>query len=72
MSSTALREPTFIAPERLYSLRGFIAASGISETRIRKARRQGIELPSITAGRRKFIRGSSAIAYIERLAEVES
>jgi hypothetical protein len=60
--------PTFIAPERLYTLRGFHDASGISETRIREAQRRGIGLPTLSVGRRKFVRGCDAIEYIERLA----
>ncbi len=69
--ATATHTPTFISPENLYSLRGFVAASGISETRIREARRAGIELPTINAGRRKFVRGQDAIAFVERLAASE-
>ena len=60
--------PTFIAPERLYTLRGFYEASGISQTRVREARFRGTELPMLCVGRRKFVRGYDAIAYIERLA----
>lgn len=58
--------PTFIAPERLYTLRGFYEASGISQTRVREARLHGITLPMLSVGKRKFVRGSDAIAYIER------
>ncbi len=60
--------PSFIAPERLYTLRGFYEASGISQTRVREARLRGIALPMLTVGKRKFVRGHDAIAYIERLA----
>jgi hypothetical protein len=60
--------PTFIAPERLYTLRGFQEASGISQTRMREARRRDIELPTLSVGKRKFVRGTDAIAFIERLA----
>lgn len=60
--------PTFIAPERLYTLRGFYEASGISQTRMREARLRGIELPMLSVGKRKFVRGYDAIAYIEILA----
>lgn len=60
--------PSFIAPERLYTLRGFYEASGISQTRVREARLRGIELPMLSVGKRKFVRGYDAIAYIERLA----
>jgi hypothetical protein len=66
--ATRAREPSFIDPHRLYSRRGFIAASGISETRIRAAKQRGVELPWLICGKRKFLRGADAIAFIERLA----
>jgi hypothetical protein len=62
-------EPSFIDPNRLYTRRGFIVASGLSETRIREAKRRGIELPWLLCGKRKFVRGVDAIAFIERLAQ---
>jgi hypothetical protein len=64
-------DPSFIDPGRLYTLRGFQVASGISMTRMYSARRQGIVCPMLEVGRRKFIRGRDAIAYIERLAKRE-
>lgn len=63
-------EPSFIDPQRLYTRRGFINASGISETRIREAKRRGIELPWLICGKRKFLRGADAIKFIERLAQL--
>lgn len=63
-----MKEPSYIAPERLYSLRGYWSASGISPTRIREARRCGIDLPCLEVGKRKFVRGVDGIAFIERLA----
>jgi hypothetical protein len=63
-------EPSFIDAGRLYTLRGFQVASGISSTRMRSARQQGVVCPMLEVGRRKFIRGSDAINYIERLAEL--
>lgn len=66
----AKQPPTFIAPEYLYPLKGFYAASGVTPARRSEARRQGIELPTIEVGRRKFVRGADGIAYIERLAAV--
>ena len=65
-------EPSFVDPGRLYTLRGFQVASGVSSTRMRSARLQGIACPMLEVGRRKFIRGTDAIAYIERLAELEA
>jgi hypothetical protein len=66
---TQAKEPSYIAPENLYTLRGFQVASGVSATRIREARRLGITLPSLLVGKRKFVRGIDAITFIERLAE---
>jgi hypothetical protein len=64
------KQPSFLAPERLYSLRGFQAAAGVSSTRMREARQAGIELPALEVGRRKFVRGADGIAYLEKLAAV--
>lgn len=65
------KTPTsFIAPDRLYTLRGFHAASGISSTRLREARRRGIHLLTLEVGRRKFVRGADAISFIESLARI--
>jgi len=72
MATLTSREPSYIDPARLYSIRGFWAASGISPTRIREAKRQGIELPSLEVGKRKFIRGAQGIAFIEQLATLQS
>lgn len=72
MSTVTTKAPSYIAPERLYSLKGFHAAAGVSPTRMREARRLGVVLPMIEVGRRKFIRGSDAIDYIERLASLSS
>jgi hypothetical protein len=64
------KAPSYIAPERLYSLKGFQSAAGVSSTRMREARKAGIILPTLEVGRRKFARGTDVIAYIERLAAV--
>jgi hypothetical protein len=61
-------ETSYIAPERLYSLKGFQQASGVTATRIHHAKQAGIDLPTLAVGRRKFVRGEDAIAYIEALA----
>ena len=71
MSTLTRREPSFIDRNRLYTVKGFHAASGISETRLREARRIGVDIPSIDVGRRRFYRGADVIAFIERLAAVE-
>lgn len=70
MAFATTKAPSFIAPERLYSLKGFQAAAGVSSTRMREARRVGIVLPTIEVGRRKFVRGSDAIDYIVALATI--
>ena len=69
MKRREARQPTFISPERLYTLQGFQQAAGISGTRMREARRQGIAPTQLRVGRRIFIRGTDAIAFIEALAE---
>ena len=59
-----------IDPNLLYTLRAFEARSGISATRIHLAARDGVELPTIEVGRRKFIPGVRAIDYIKKLGEL--
>ncbi len=68
MVKATTRAPSFLAPERLYTLSGFQVAAGVSATRIREARRLGVELPTIVVGKRKFVRGRDGIFFIERLA----
>ena len=68
MATSAKRPPSFIDPDRLYSLRGFQEASGISATRLREGRLQGVEPNWVKVGRRKFLRGVDAIRLIEELA----
>lgn len=70
MASLAAGSPSYIDPDRLYAIRGFWAASGISPTRIREAKRCGIELPTLEVGKRKFVRGHLGIEFIVRLAEL--
>jgi hypothetical protein len=62
------KKPICIDPNCVYSLRGF-QGIGISSTRMREARKAGITLPTIQVGRRKFVRGSDAIEYLERLSQ---
>ena len=70
MAAGSSKEPSFIAPERLYTLKGFMAASGVSATRMREARKAAVTPPMLEVGRRKFIRGSDAIAYLEQLSQL--
>jgi len=59
-----------IHPESFYPYAAFIRCSGITKTRIREARLQGLELVTVDAGRRKFIRGIDGIEFIERLSQL--
>ena len=70
MATSTKRPPTFLDPTRLYSLRGFQEASGISATRMREGRLQGVNPNWLTVGRRKFLRGGDAISLVEELAEL--
>ncbi len=64
--------PSFIDPERVYALREFISASGISYTAIRNAKRRGIELSTLKVGKRVFVRGRDGIHFIEQLAAMNA
>lgn len=66
------RPPSFIAPERMYSLQGFYDCTGITRTREREAAADGVRLEKIYVGRRAFVRGSDAIRYVEALAALTS
>ena len=70
MYTAPKRPPTFLDPNRMYSLRGFHEASGLSATRIREGRLQGVNPNWIKVGRRKFLRGVDAIDLVEQLAEL--
>lgn len=72
MATVSTKSPSFIAPERLYSIKGFQAHAGISSTRMRMARQRGVDLPKLEVGRRRFVRGSDGIAYLEALAKLEA
>lgn len=63
------KSPDYLDPQRLYSRRGFIAAAGISQTRMREAAQQGIRPEWFSVGRRKFIEGDKAIAFVKALAQ---
>jgi len=69
--ATSTRTPSsYIAPERLYSLPGFMRCSGIAKYRIREARLQGLKLPVVPVGKRHFVRGADGIEFILKLAEL--
>jgi hypothetical protein len=67
---TPAPKPSFIDPDRMYTRAGFITASGIAPTRLREARLQGLEPKWLAVGRRLFVRGGDAIAFVEQLAEL--
>ena len=69
--SATTKTPSFIDPTRLYSLRKFVIDSGISLTRIRQAKHQGIELLKVHAGKRVFVRGIDGVRFIEKLDQLE-
>lgn len=60
--------PTYLLPDALYTLRGFQDAAGFSSSRMWELRQQGIRPVTLRVGRRIFIRGSDAIAYVEAAA----
>lgn len=61
-----------INPAEMYSLPGFYLASGLGRRSIRKAEQRGVELKTLRVGRRKYVRGSDAIRFIEEAAESEA
>jgi hypothetical protein len=64
--------PTTIDPDLLYSLPAFIEAVGISHGKLRDYAKQGFELPTFAVGRRKYIKGATAIEYLERLSAAQT
>lgn len=59
-----------IHPESIYPYNAFIRCSGISQSRIREARLQGLLLKTVDVGRRKFVRGFDGIEFIQSLSEL--
>ena len=68
--TAAKRPPSYIDPHRFYALRGFQVDSGVTPTRMREARLQGVTPNTLKIGKRIFIRGADAIAYLEALASL--
>jgi hypothetical protein len=62
--------PTSISPDNLYSLAEFIRVSGLSYSRIRQAAHDGLEIPTIAVGKRKWVDGAAGISYVHELAEL--
>lgn len=59
-----------IHPDSLYPYAAFVRCSGMTKSRIRELRLQGLPLPTIEVGRRLFIPGAAGIAYIRQAAEL--
>jgi hypothetical protein len=64
--------PSTIDPDLLYSLPAFIEAVGISHGRLRDYAKAGFELPTFAVGRRKYIKGATAIEYLELLSAAQA
>jgi hypothetical protein len=60
--------PSFISPHYVYPIAGFCSVSGIKYDRIQRAKKDGIPFPGFKIGKRLFIKGSSALEYLDRLA----
>ncbi len=61
---------SFLAPERLYSFAGFLKATGVTRSRVQEAKKKGLPFPALKVGRRLFVHGDKAIAYLDQLAEI--
>ena len=66
------RTPSMIEPKALYSIQGFRACAGFTPTRMWELAKIGLRPETINVGRRKFIRGADAIAYIEAAARLSA
>ena len=64
------KAPKSLRAEDCYPLQTFIAHSGISYSRISEAKKLGLEPRWLRIGKRLFITGEDAIAYIKQLAEL--
>jgi hypothetical protein len=71
MAPATTRAPSVILPDALYTRRGFMVATGICEAKLREARKLGLEPKRFWVGRRCFIRGSDAIAFLEAFSAAE-
>lgn len=72
MATAYASDTDYLSPEHVYPLDNFYRRSGISRSRVREARLAGIELTKLSVGKRAYVRGSDAIAFIERLAELSA
>ena len=63
---------SFIAPERVYSRVGFLDAAGLNSTGVTLAKKEfGLELPTFSIGRRKFVNGADGIGYMRELSRLK-
>ncbi len=64
-------EPGAIHSDALYPLPAFYKASGTGRTTRIRAAEHGIELKTFRVGRRKFVRGADAIAFLVAASAVK-
>jgi hypothetical protein len=69
MASISTKRPICLDPDCVYPIRG-LHAFGISATRMREGKKAGVTCRMIEVGRRKFVRGSDAILYLEKLSRL--
>lgn len=63
-------KPAGIDPRMKYTLDGFKDSSGIGDKLMTEAAKRGVVLNRKRVGRRVFIDGADAIAYIDALADL--
>jgi hypothetical protein len=59
---------TFLAPERLYTLRGFLRCAAMSRTRLMELERT-VKLPRRRNGRGVWVDGADAIEWMKQVTE---
>lgn len=70
-STKAKPKPSFLCPQRLYTLPGFYAVTGWTYQRERELKLEhGLQLPRLRCGKRVFIDGAAAIEYIRKAAQL--
>jgi len=69
MAASAIANSGVVDPSKLYTLQGLSQATGMGETALRRARREG-GLEMIRVGMRTFVKGSAFIAYAEANGKV--
>ena len=57
-----------VDPTLFYTFPEFMRVAGIGYTTIRKAKAKGVDLPLQKVGRRKYLRGSDGVEFLEKLA----